>query len=214
MKFFKILPLLILFIGFYSFTEVDDTKSKEILTKVSEKIQSYKNVKIDFTHQMIDEANGIDESIKGTIIMKGKSINLKMMGQTIISDGKTVWSYNPEFEELQIMNADEGSEALNFFDLIVNFDESFKTQLIKTITEEGQSFYIIDLRPKEGKAYYKIRVKINTKTHDIKSGTIFNKDKAEFRYTVDNLEPNVNVTESTFTFNEADYPDADIIDLR
>jgi len=214
MKFLKIFTFLVFLFSIYSFTEVDDSKSRDILTKVSNKIQSYDNLKIDFTHQMIDEANGVDESLKGSVIMKGKSFNLKFNGQTIISDGKTVWTYNPEFEELQIHNASEVGEALNFFDLVVNFEDNFKTQLIKTTTEDGQSFYIIDLRPKEGKAYYKIRVKINTKTNNIKSGTVFNKDNAEFRYKVDKMQPNVKVSPSTFTFNKKDYPDADIIDLR
>lgn len=209
-----ILSSLLFFIFSIGFAQVDDSKSKKIITDVSNKIQSYKNIKIDFTHRMLDKANEVDESIDGVIIMQGESINLKMMGQTIISDGETMWSYNPDFEEVQIMSANDGGEALNFFELIINFDDSFKTQHIKTVNEGAKSLDVIDLRPKEGKAYYKIRVFVDTKNDLITRGTIYNKDNVEYHYKVNDIEFEGDYPASTFKFDKSKHPDAEVIDLR
>ena len=69
-----------------------DTKAKSILDKLSAKTKAYKTVKADFQFIMVNKADGTNESQSGSISIKGESYNLSISGQTIISDGKSMWT--------------------------------------------------------------------------------------------------------------------------
>lgn len=194
--------------------QVDDSKSRAILDKVSAKAKSFKNMKFSFTYVMIDKKNKINDTLQGKIVMSGNKFNLDFMNRKIISDGKTVWTYDPDAEEVQINTVKEGQDAFNPGKLLTAYDKSFRSKLIKTITEKGRRYNIIDMYPKKGKAYYKIRLKIDAKDMRVVEGTVYNKDNVTYTYTVKKFESNITLPANYFTFNIKDYPDVDVVDLR
>ncbi len=196
------------------FAQVDDSKSRAILDKVSAKAQSYSNMRFDFTYVMIDKKNKVNDTIKGKITLSGDKFNLDFMERKIISDGKTVWTYDPDAEEIQISNVKDDQEAFNPGKLLTTFDKSFRTRLIKTINEKGRQYHIVDLYPKKGKAYYKIRLKIDKKEMRVVKATIYNKDNVTYQYIVEKFQHDVKVPEGYFKLNPKDYPDAEVVDLR
>lgn len=206
--------LVILTFSSLAYSQVDDTKSREILNKVSAKAKSYSNMKFTFTYIMDDKKNNIHDSLKGTIVMSNNKFNLDFMGRKIISDGKTVWQYDAEAEEIQISTVNDNQEAFNPGKLLTAYDESYRTKLIKTINERSKQYHIIDLYPKEGKSYFKIRLKIDAREYRVVEGVIFNKDNVIYTYSVNQFTPNVKIPANYFTLNPKDYPDADIVDLR
>lgn len=215
MKKIMIMSMAIIF-GFISISsaQVDDAKARKILNDVSAKAKNYKNMKFDFTYRMEDKAHNIDESLKGSVTLEGDKYRLEFMGRTIISDGSTVWSYDPDAEEIQISNVSKDADAFNPGKLLTSYDESYRSKLIKTKKEDGKEFYIIDLYPKKGKSFYKIRLKIDKKALQIVSGTVFGKDNVTYTYSIDKFSNDVATTANFFTMNTKDYPDADVVDLR
>lgn len=206
--------LLLSFLITPAFSQVDDAKSREILNKVSAKAKTFTNMKFRFTYIMEDKKNNINDSLKGVIVLSGNKFNLDFMGRKIISDGKTVWSYDPDAEEIQISTVTDDQEAFNLGKLLTAYDESYRTKLIKTINEKGRQYHIIDLYPKEGKSYFKIRLKIDAKEFRVVEGTIFNKDNVTYTYLVTKFESNIVIPANYFSLNPKDYPDADVVDLR
>lgn len=213
----KKLGILLVVLSLFSLVasaQVDDSKSRIILDNVSAKLQSYTNFKIDFTYTMVDKAHGINESMNGKVAMKGKSFNLDFMGRTIIGNGETVWAYSPDDEEVTISSASESDQTANPWMILTDYNKSFKTKLIKSENEGGRVMHVIDMVPKEGKSYFKIRVKIDKSSMRLVSGTIYNKDGVTYSYRVKDFTPNATVSSSYFVFDKKEYPDADIIDLR
>ena len=49
-----------------------DKKAKAILDEVSQKTKLYKTISIDFTYTMLNKANNINQSKKGSVIIKGE----------------------------------------------------------------------------------------------------------------------------------------------
>jgi len=215
MKKIMILSIAMIF-GFISISnaQIDDAKARKILNEVSAKAKDYKNMKFDFTYRMVDKAHDIDESLKGSVTLEGDKYKLEFMGRTIISDGKTVWSYDPDAEEIQISNISKDADAFNPGKLLTSYDESYRSKLIKTKKEDGKEYYIIDLYPKKGKSFFKIRLKIDKKALQIVSGTVFGKDNVTYTYSIDLFSSNVTTSPTFFTMNPKDYPDADVVDLR
>jgi outer membrane lipoprotein-sorting protein len=194
--------------------QVDDAKSREILNKVSAKAKTFSNMKFHFTYVMQDKKNNINDSLKGVVVMSGDKFNLNFMGRKIISDGKTVWQLDTDAEEIQISTVSKDQEAFNPGKLLTSYDQSYRTKLIKTVTEKGKQFHYIDMYPKEGKSYFKIRLKIDAKALQVVEGTIFNKDNVTYTYIVSKFETNVKIPANYFILNPKSYPKYDIIDLR
>ena len=215
MKKIAIFSLVIMF-GFMSIAnaQVDDKKAREILNKVSTKAKEFKNMKFEFTYRMVDKAHNIDESLKGTIVMQGDKFNLDFMGRKIISDGKTMWSYDPDAEEIQISTVSTENDAFNPGKLLTSYDENYRSKLIKTAKIDGKEFYIIDLYPKKGKSFYKIRLQIDKNKFQVVAGTVYQKDNVTYTYTIDKFEGNLDIDDSYFTMDVKKYPDADVVDLR
>ena len=194
--------------------QVDDKKSRDILNKVSAKAKDYKNMQFDFTYRMVDKSHDIDESLKGTVVLEGDKYKLSFMGRTVISDAKTVWSYDPDAEEIQISNVSKDADAFNPGKLLTSYDESYRSKFIKTAKENGKEFYIIDLYPKKGKSFFKIRLKIDKAALQIVSGTVYGKDNVTYTYSIDKFKHDISTAEGFYTMSVKDYPDADVVDLR
>ena len=212
----KIIFIIAVVIGFNSFVnaQVEDKKAREILDQVSAKAKSLKNMKFEFTYNMIDPKHKINETLKGTIVMMGQKFNLSFMGRTIISDGTTVWTYDKNANEIQISNVDPKNDALNPGKLLTSYDKSYKAKLIKTETVAGKVIHIIDITPIAGKAFYKIRLTIDKAEMRVTSGTVYNKDNKTYTYTVNKFTANVQATDDMFKMDSKKYPGAELIDMR
>lgn len=196
------------------FAQAKDAKSIAILKKVSAKVESYSNMKFDFQYIISDKKNKVNDTLKGDIVMKGDQYFLNFMERKIVSDGKTVWTIDPDAEELQISNVKKGEDAFNPGSILTGYDKSYRSKLIKTITISGKSYYIIDLYPKKGKAFYKIRLTIAVKELRVVKGKIFNKDNVTYTYVVQKFIPNLKLDPNFFKVNLKDYEDMDVVDLR
>ena len=64
-----------------------DPKAKAILDKVSAKTKSYKTITIDFTSNLKNKEQGLDETEKGKLIIKGKKYNLTLGDNEFLCDG-------------------------------------------------------------------------------------------------------------------------------
>lgn len=212
----KVFLFFILFgaIANISYAQVDDAKAREILDKVSAKVKTFKNMKFEFNYNMSDPKHKINDNLKGTIVMMGNKFNLLFMKRTIISDGKIVWTFDQDANEIQISNLDPKNDVLNPAKLLTSYDKSFKSKLIKTEVINGKSVYVIDLTPSTTKAYYKIRLTIDKTEMRVISGTIYNKDNVTYTYTVTKFTPNVTLNDSYFIMDTKKYKDAEVIDLR
>lgn len=213
---FRIILLFLFVTNFslHSFSQVDDAKAREILDKVSAKVKTFKNMKFEFNYNMLDPKHKINNNLKGTIVMMGNKFNLLFMKRTIISDGKVVWTFDQDANEIQISNLDPKNDVLNPAKLLTSYDKSFKSKLIKTEVVNGKSVYIIDLTPSTAKAYYKIRLTIDKTEMRVISGTVYNKDNITYTYTVTKFTANVAVADNYFVMDTKKYKDAEVIDLR
>jgi len=107
MRKLSILLLLSIFSSSILFAQSKDAES--ILQELSSKTNAYKNIKVSFAYKMSNQSAGIDEVTNGTLLISGDKYNLNIAGQVIISDGKIIWTYIPDSEEVQINEKDEES---------------------------------------------------------------------------------------------------------
>ena len=197
-----------------SFAQINDPKAKAILEDVAQKAKTYTNLKFQFNYRMQDKSHKVDNTIPGSIVMSGDMYNLHIMGRNIVSDGSTMWTSDPDAEEIQISIVDKDKDSFGFLKVITNVDDSYTSKYIKSVKENGKSIHIIDLTPKEGKSYFKIRIKIDKENSWINEAIIYEKDNVIYTFSVEKFETNLQIPEGYFKIDPSKYPDFDVVDLR
>jgi outer membrane lipoprotein-sorting protein len=190
-----------------------DQKPEELLKKVIEKMESYKNFKAELSYTMVNTEMNINEKKTGTLYVEGDKYRIEMEGQIIISDGKTIWTILNDSEEVMISSAEDNDDAVSptkilstykDYDAKYSSSENFKNSSIKKIC----------LRPKEGKKFEKLSVVVNYKNLSLENFSIYDKNGNVFTYYIINLQHDLDLPQNTFAFNPKDYPDYEIEDMR
>ncbi|MEI8204378.1 MAG: outer membrane lipoprotein carrier protein LolA [Bacteroidota bacterium] len=198
----------------FAMAQVTDNTAKGILDKVANKNKAYSSIKIDFTYSLQNPKTKTNESKKGTLYMKGKKVRLEMSGQTIINDGKTVWTYIADAEEVTINNFEENAESISPTSLLTNYNKNFKPKYIKDSKKGAKIIQIIDLTPIKGNSYYKVRLEIDKNSLQIESSTVYDKNGSTYTYMINKMTTNTLLDDQKFIFKKSDFPKAEINDLR
>ena len=202
--------LLIISILSLSFS-IKAQNAETLFRNTVDKLKSYDNVEITFDYNMINLEAGIFETMEGAGVLQGEAYKLHILGQDIICNGTTIWTYNADAEEVMISevdNADGGGSPLS----IIN---SYYDNISAKIIEDAGTIKKIEVKPLiSDENIDKLIVTINTNNLEIKDLHVFDKNKNEFVYVITKFVTNQKLPADFFTFKESDYPDAEIIDMR
>jgi outer membrane lipoprotein-sorting protein len=211
-KLFLFLPVLLVFAR----VEAQDAKAKAILDGVCLQTKSYSAIEIEFSYTMENKKSNLKETKKGTACMKGEKFWLSFAGQTVISDGKTQWTYIKDNNEVQISAVDPtNDQSMNPSKLLTSYDKSFTPKFMKEEVLGGKTIQILDLTPIKGRSYYKIRVEIDKAQKQIINSIVYDKNgTSTYTYSVTKFTPNKPIPDTKFTFNAKDYPGVEVIDMR
>lgn len=204
--------LLVIVTSLSSFAQTD-TKAKEILDKSAAKFKSYTAVQIDFSLAMENPSEDINESHKGKAFMKNNLYKLEVMDAVNFYDGKNIYTYMPEVNEVNIKNpSNNEEEMLNPTEIFNIHNKGFKQKLISTTS--GIAY--IELTPIDTKKNFnKIGIWVNTANSMIQKVTSFGKDGNNLVITVNSIkQPAIIPADSFFKFDTKGYPGVEVIDLR
>ena len=203
--FLLIISLLALSIGLKA------QSAEDVFQSVVDKLKSYDNIEIAFDYNMINTEAGIYETMEGVGYIQGEAYKLKIMGQDIICDGSTMWTYNADAEEVMISDLDRSDGGGSPLAIINSYYENISAKYIENSTSTKK----IEAKSLLGDENIdKIIITIDAKTLEIKDLHVYDKNKNEFVYDITKFVTNQNLPVDFFTFKESDFPDAEIIDMR
>ena len=195
-----------------------DEKSKNILEQVREKTNSFKTIQADFSYSMQNEEMDINENNDGTIILKGQKyyIDLPGLGVKIYSDGKTIWNYMKDGNQVTISNIDdESNDLMDPASLFNIYEKGFESKFISESKEGDETFYKIELNPEnKDQDIIKVDISINKSSLLIHSVNLFSTDGNKYAILIKKMETNKTIPDSDFVFDPSKYKDIEIIDLR
>ncbi len=194
----------------FSVSAQTDNNAQKILKEVSAKTKSYNTIRLEFTYKMENKAQNINDSYKGVLISKGDKYKLTVSGQDVISDGKTVWTYLKDANEVQVNTVSDDEESINPTNLLSSYNENFKSKLVKETPQEQ----IIELTPIKKKNFNKVKVTIDRTKKSVTSLSIYDKNGSIYSYIVNKMDVNQNFYDNMFTFNTAAHPGVEVIDMR
>jgi outer membrane lipoprotein carrier protein len=209
----------ILFVLFLLFTvcgnsQTKDLKASALLDEVSAKTKSCKSIKVDFSYSMENKQAKINEEKKGTLLLSGDKYRLTAASQVVICDGKTIWTYLEESNEVQVNSLDNKDDALTPSKLLTSYNTNYKSKMIKDKNQTDPNIETIELIPNVAKNFNKAVITVDKTKKQIRSFSLFDKNGNTFTYKISNYQTDTPVSASDFTFDKTKFPGVEVIDMR
>jgi outer membrane lipoprotein carrier protein len=208
--------VLVLFISANTvFGQTSDANAVKLLKAVGQKYSAYKTMQMDISLTIENQDAKSKETKTGKVSSKGNMFKAEMGNQTIISDGKTLWTYLKDVNEVQINNFEQGQDIMTPNDIFKIAEKDYLAYMGDKITEGGKSLQIIELTPKNKTlSFSKIKMYIDVSDNSVKRGVVYDKNAIHYTYSISNLKTNMELSDSTFKFDKSKYPGVEVIDLR
>ena len=208
----KSLILFLLLLTTNSFAQ--DDEAGKILKEVSAKYKSFTSLKAEFNFLIENQSQNTKDTQKGTLYVKGNNYKLEITGQEIMSDGKTIWTYLKDANELQINDANAKDDAINPSTIFTLYEKGFQHKMAEAKTESEKTV-AVDLNPDDKtKPYYLVRLTIDKTNKTITGVKVFSKNGNRVTYTILKLSPNIEMDNSLFAFDKSKHAGVEVIDLR
>ncbi|MFP4089400.1 MAG: LolA family protein [Cyclobacteriaceae bacterium] len=192
-----------------------DPKAKEILDEMSNTYQEIGAFKSDFSYSMENPTQSISEDFEGEITVNGDKYRLNMGGQEIINNGETVWTYLEEVNEVNIDNYDPSEGDISPTQIYNAYKRGFKYVYLEDQTENGSTYHLVDLLPENNdNQFFKIRLFISKDDKTLKRWKVFDKNGTIYTYEISNFNPDAEISDDVFTFDESNYQGVEVVDLR
>ena len=191
-----------------------DKDAEKLLESVVNKTSSYKNFKAELAYTMVNKEMNIDEKKQGVIFLAGDSYRIEMEGQVIISDGKTVWTYLKDSDEVMISAMEDNEESVSPTKILTTYNKDFKAKFSSDPKYKNSDLKMIDLKPNDGNQFENMSILVNQKNLSLESFSLMDKNGNIFTYHIISLTPNITLAANAFSFNPADYPGVEVIDMR
>lgn len=207
------ITLLLILATLTGFSQAKDAKATALLDEVSTKTKSYKSIKVEFTIGMVNAKAKINETKSGSLLLAGDKYRMTASGQTIFCDGKTVWTYIPESNEVQVNLLDNKDDAMTPSKLLTSYNANYKSKMIKSTSSDPNTEFV-ELIPNVSKNFTKAILGIDKAKKQIKSFELYDKSGNIYTYKIKTFITNPPVTNGDFSFEPAKFPGVEIIDMR
>jgi len=204
-----ILTTLTLFITLFSFGQ--DKRAEAILDQMSKKYQNIKTFNASFTY-------GADgrRATRGAITTSGTKFKLNMAGQEIMNNGKEIYTYMSDVNEVNVTSFDPSADNIFSPSNIYNIYKKGYKYVFKGESNVGSQVYeTVELIPtKSNNNISKVQIKVNKRDKSIKSWKIWDDRGRATNFNITKFTPNVAAPASLFTFDTKKHPGVEVVDLR
>jgi outer membrane lipoprotein-sorting protein len=196
---------------------VQDPAAVPYLENLSKLFADNSAFQVEFKYKLISKANDATVTDFGSVIVKGQKYKMKTDDTEVYYNGTTLWSYNVPAGEVYVSQPDSSTAVENLTDpfrLMGNYKEYYKYQYKGQKTVDGKTFDEIDLYPANIDVSYSIlRLLVFNGGKSLYSLTIQQKNGIDIEVYVDDVIRNLNITDKTFEWNEADHPDVLVVEM-
>lgn len=137
----------LLSVGMTGLPAASELSAQEITAKMQRQIDGVQSLAADFTLTSFVSVLKQTSATTGRILLlkKRNKLRLEQNGQTIISDGKSVWTYIPENQQIIVSPADQGSNDMRPDAFLFYYTKHYTPTLVGTETIGGVLHYVMTL---------------------------------------------------------------------
>ncbi len=195
----------------------DDPKSKAIVDKLIAKSRAYTSFEADFSSTLVNAASKLNVKQEGNVKVKGKLFRLTLTDNTVINDGKAIYTYSKKSNEVTISDPADMDKELDPSKLFSIYEQGFKSLFVEEKKDaDGTLVQVIKLFPLEpGKRpYHTVIITVDKAKVEARVVKVLYKDGNEVTYTLKKFTPNVDLYDSVFVFDKSKFPGVEVNDVR
>ncbi|TSE04746.1 MULTISPECIES: LolA family protein [Aquimarina] len=197
--------LLLLFL--VSTMAIQAQSAKGLLDEVSNKVQGYSNIVIDFKYSLNNPTENVSQETRGDVTLQGNKYLLKIMGTEQMYDGKKLHVVIPEDEEINISSQnDEDGASVTPSKMLSFYKEgySYKMDVVQDI--KGRKIQFVKLTPIDSKSDLKeVLLGIDKQTKHIYKMIQKQNNGTNVTITVNSFKTNQPLSKTLFVFDESKY---------
>ena len=161
--------------------------------------------------------NDLEHEEVGKMSTAGEKILMDLASYKYIADGTSSWTYLKDRNEVQINDLSEDDFSMYNPSTLLNhfFEGGFDYEITDKSKKDNIDLVKLDIKPQDRESEYaKITVIISEKNKLPTEFNIIQKDGTRFQIDLIDVKLNPTIAADAFTFNEKDYPDIIVEDLR
>jgi outer membrane lipoprotein carrier protein len=198
-------------------TAQQDPEAGKILDQVSAKAKINQTIQSDFELVIENKRENQTSKSKGFVKIKGEKYYMESMGTQVYFDGKTLWSYMTDINEVNISLPDSTNEDFveNPSKIFSFYNRDFKYHLVGETKLDETWMYEIDLFPRSlNQPYSRIKIFINRDTYDLYMVKAVSKDGIDYSAYLRNTKYNIPMSDDIFRFHPEKHKGIEIVDMR
>ena len=194
-----------------------DPEAKKILDQAAEKTKSFRTIQLSYKLTVDDRIEKTSSESEGKLRIKGDSYRLDAEESVVYFNGKTMWTYNEDINEVIITEPDMDDEDFlsNPAKILTWYNRDFKYRYVNQTNLDGLEMHEIDLFPNNlEQPYSRIKVYIavdDLLLHLIKS---IGKDGIDYSIRLYDYITDSELSDALFTFDPAKFRKVEIVDMR
>ena len=194
----------------------NDPEAKKVLDAVSTKFKTFTTVQAGFTYKVENSTGKAISSKTGNILMKGTKYKVSFGTNEIFCDGKTVWNYDKNSNEVTISNLDASGGMITPQKLFTNFYDKDFLYIMNGEKKAGtKTLQEIEMTPTDkSKPFHKVYVQVDKNAKTLHSTKVLENGGNKITYTVSSMKTNQAIADNLFTFTKSKYPGVEEVDLR
>ncbi|MGA2623595.1 MAG: outer membrane lipoprotein chaperone LolA [Bacteroidota bacterium] len=127
-----------------------DDDPNEILSRLQKKYDKIQDATASFTQDVTFGVTKNEQSFKGTLWMKkGNKYHIEVEDQTIVTDGKSVWSYSKNTNQVLIDTYHDDPRSFSPDKVLVNVPQQYSATVLSKEGVSGGETIVLKLIPKE-----------------------------------------------------------------
>jgi chaperone LolA len=195
-----------------------DAKAKAILDDLSKTTKSYKTISAEYEQVVLNKEKKQVDKQSGKVQVKGTKFRLEIPGNTIVCDGKTVWTHNKDAQEVTIKNFEPNNEdGLDPTKIFTIYETGYKYKYDKEEKIGAATFHVISLFPAikpEKKKFHTIKMYVDKTKKQVHEIRMMMKDGSTQVYEIKSMKPNEELADAVFVFDTKGFKPEQIIDER
>lgn len=186
------------------------TLASDLVKKTVDKMNRHKNIEFIFELDMNNETLAVTESTSGEAYLQGEAYKLNMAETCVISDGKTLWTYLIDNEEVMVSDPNDDQSVINPIKMLTTYDKDYT---IKYVKSDSKGIKAVEMNNPKGE-FNKVTLKIDETKLEVIGATLTNRSGESFSIRIMKTIYDQNLDANFFTFDAKAHPNIDIIDMR
>jgi chaperone LolA len=187
--------------------------AREIIENVQERYEDMTDATITFSQSVRFKVSKAEQTVKGTLLFKKPNkYRIETEERTVVTDGKTSWSWSPRNRQVVIDNYKEETHSLSPEQLLLSYPKDYISTFIGEEKLAGQSAYVLKLTPKEEGSFATAMKIWVARDWLIRKVEITDVNGAVTTYVIEKIAIDQKLADSGFNFQVPEK--AEVIDLR